>query len=215
MIKKEISIDLLAAQFPEINDLGLLSELKRYSEVIYATENKIIIEYGDQVTHVPMVISGTIKVSRQDENEHELFLYYLSSGDSCAASFSCCMVAKRSEISAVAEEDSILLMVPLKYANEWMEKYPIWRNFIFNMYEQRMYSLIDTIDRLAFTKLDEQLIEYLDLKSEAIKSSLIETTHQEIADDLNVTREAISRLLKKLEQSGKLKLGRNKIYLNN
>jgi CRP/FNR family transcriptional regulator len=206
-------LETIAQKFPEIDDESLLSEMVDYSQILKVKEGKSIIEYGAQITHVPLVLAGAVKVSRQDEKDHEIFLYYLTDGDSCAASFSCCLVQKRSEIMAVAEEDSEILMVPLQYADKWMGKYAEWRNFIINMYDQRLFSLIDTIDRLAFSKLDEQLMDYLEMKSMAIDSEIIETTHQNIAMDLNVTREAISRLLKKLERSGKLKLGRNKIQL--
>ena len=213
MDNKELLAKSISQKFPELQDFALLQVIVDYGQILKAKEGKVIIEYGAQITYVPMVLSGTIKVSRQDENDHELFLYYLTGGDSCAASFSCCLIQKRSEIMAVAEEDSTLLMIPLIYADQWMGKYSEWRNFIFNMYDQRLFSLIDTIDRLAFAKLDEQLMDYLERKSMALNSSLIETTHQSIAMDLNVTREAVSRLLKKLEHSGKLKLGRNKIQL--
>ena len=213
MDNKELLAKSISQKFPELQDFALLQDIVDYGQILKAKEGKVIIEYGAQITYVPMVLSGTIKVSRQHENDHELFLYYLTGGDSCAASFSCCLIQKRSEIMAVAEEDSTLLMIPLIYADQWMGKYSEWRNFIFNMYDQRLFSLIDTIDRLAFAKLDEQLMDYLERKSMALNSSLIETTHQSIAMDLNVTREAVSRLLKKLEHSGKLKLGRNKIQL--
>lgn len=208
-----ISIQTVKTRFPELNDEALLREIVDRSKIIKVSEGEAIIEYGDQISHVPLVLDGAIKVSREDDKDHEIFLYYLTSGDTCAASFSCCMVQKRSEISAIAEEDSMILMIPLEYADLWMGKYADWRNFIFNMYDQRMFSLIDTIDRLAFSKLDEQLVEYLDMKSLTLNSNVIETTHQKIAMDLNVTREAISRLLKKLEKAGKLKLERNKIHL--
>lgn len=199
--------------FPDIADEALVQEIMNSGNVVKTHEGDALIEYGDQITHVPLVLSGSLKVMRMDEDENELLLYFLTGGDSCAASFSCCMVKKRSEISAISEEDSEILMIPLESADNWMGKYASWRNFIFNMYDQRMFSLIDTVDRLAFAKLDEQLIDYLDLKAQIKGTNTIEIKHFEIATDLNVTREAISRLLKKLEKSGKVKLGRNKITI--
>ena len=215
MEKKDSIKSQILTQFANLDNEHLVSEIIQVSMIKHYKEGQLIIEYGDNITHIPLVINGSVKVSRQSEDESEIFLYYLNGGDTCAASFSCCMVKKRSEISAVAEDNSTLLMVPLERASAWMSKYPEWRNFIFNMYDDRIFSLIDTIDRLAFSKLDEQLLEYLELKSDAVHSRLIETTHGGIATDLNVTREAISRLLKKLEKSGQVKLGRNKIELLN
>lgn len=215
MNENNFLLDVIKAKFPELQDENLLKEIVDKSKILKVKESEAIIEYGDQITHVPLVLEGAIKVTREDEKDHEIFLYYLTAGDTCAASFSCCMVQKRSEISAIAEEDSKLMMIPLEYADQWMGKYADWRNFIFNMYDQRMFSLIDTIDRLAFSKLDEQLVEYLEMRAVTLNSSTVETTHQQIAMDLNVTREAISRLLKKLEKAGMLKLERNRIHLLN
>lgn len=208
-------IHVIESTFPDFTDRKLIEELARTSSVRNVKEGDILIDYGDVIKAVPLVLKGTIKVSRQAGEDKEIFLYYLSGGDTCAASFSCCMVRKRSEIFAVAEEDSTLLMVPLEKADQWMSIFPTWRNFIFNMYEMRLFSMIDTIDRLAFSNLDEQLIEYLQMKSEVTKSNAIETTHQHIAYDLNVSREAVSRLLKKLEKKGEVKLERNRIILAN
>ena len=123
------------------------------------------------------------------------------------------MIQKRSEIIAISEENSKVLMIPMELANEWISKYKSWREFVFTMYDDRMFSMIDTIDRLAFSNLDQQVLEYLEQKYFATGKDVIDTTHQQIAVDLNVSREAISRLLKKLENSGKVKLGRNKIQL--
>ena len=199
--------------FPELNDHSLVDEILNIASFRKVKEGVGLIEYGDQITHVPLVLSGSLKVMRINEEDEEVLLYFLVGGDSCAASFSCCMVKKRSEITAIAEEDSELIMIPLNKADSWLEKFPVWRNFIFNMYDQRLFSLIDTVDRLAFSKLDEQLMDYLELKAQIKGSQSIEIKHAEIATDLNVSREAISRLLKKLEKSGKVELGRNRIAL--
>lgn len=199
--------------FPEIYEESLLKEIIAAGKIEEFKEGDIIIDYGDQISHVPLVMKGSIKVSREGEGGKEIFLYYLISGDTCAASFSCCMIQKRSEIIAIAEEDSSILMIPMELANSWVGKYKSWREFVFTMYDQRMFSLIDTVDRLAFSNLDNQLLDYLEKKSLALNTQLIDTTHQEIASDLNVSREAVSRLLKKLENKGLLQLGRNKITL--
>ncbi len=204
---------MIRKKFPEINDEKLLRDLAVSTVERSVKDGDIVIDYGDEIKFIPMVLEGTIKVNRQAGEDQEIFLYYLMSGDTCASSFSCCMVQKRSEIIAIAEEDTKLLMVPVQKADQWMSEYPAWRNFIFNMYDIRMFSMIDTIDRLAFSNLDEQLIDYLEKKSSVLNTKVLETTHQEIAFDLNVTREAISRLLKKMENDGLVRLERNKIFM--
>lgn len=206
--------ELIKDKFPGIYDEALIDEIVLRSDLMDFNEGDILIDFGDPISHIPLVIEGSVKVSREGETGKEIFLYYLISGDTCAASFSCCMIQKRSEIIAIAEEDSKVIMIPMELANEWIGKYKSWREFVFTMYDQRMFSMIDTIDRLAFSNLDQQVLEYLEQKSFATGKETIDTTHQQIAVDLNVSREAISRLLKKLENSGKVKLGRNKIQLN-
>jgi CRP/FNR family transcriptional regulator len=213
MKSEEELIRLIKQKFPEINDPELLHDLAISAVEKTVKEGDILIDYGEEIKFVPLVLEGTIKVNRQSDEDHEIFLYYLMGGDTCATSFSCCMIRKRSEIIATAEEDSKLLMIPLVKADQWMSQYAAWRNFIFSMYDVRMFSMIDTIDRLAFSNLDEQLIDYLEKKSSVLDTPVIESTHQQIAYDLNVTREAVSRLLKKLENEGNVKLERNKIHL--
>lgn len=200
--------------FPEIsNDDELIKELIEHCKVQKFKKDDVIIDYGDNIEFVPLVISGLLKIIRQGEDGKELLLYFLGSGMSCAASFSCCMTQKRSEIMAVCEEDTTLLSVPLFYANSWMGTYDSWRNFIINIYDSRLFALIDTIDRIAFAKLDEKLLHYLEDLSTQKATDKLSLSHLQIAQDLNVSRESISRLLKKLESQKVLQLGRNEITL--
>jgi len=150
---------------------------------------------------------------REDETGNELFLYFLSPGQTCSMSFTCCMMNKKSAIRTIAEEDTRFIGIPIKYVDQWMTKYQSWKNFIMLSYDSRMTELVRTIDSIAFQKMDERLITYLQQKSLATQSKTIITTHQAIAQDLNASREAISRLLKQLEQDGQVRLGRNKIDL--
>ena len=121
---------------------------------------------------------------------------------------------RKSEIRTVAEEESSIISIPLKSMEDWMTKYPSWKNYIMLSYNQRFQELFNALDKIAFLKMDERLLKYLASKSRTLNSKVLEITHQEIAKELNASREAISRLLKKLEQSNLLSLGRNKIILN-
>ncbi|MCF1421110.1 Crp/Fnr family transcriptional regulator [Mangrovimonas futianensis] len=168
-----------------------------------------MMEIGEFVKSMPLLISGAIKVLREDQDGDELLLYYLEKGDTCSMTMACCMGQHRSQIRAIAEVDSKLIMVPIAKMEEWTSKYKSWRNFIFESYHNRINELLSTIDSIAFYQMDERLIQYLKEKARVNKENIIKNTHQEIAYDLHTSRVVISRLLKKLEQMGRIELHRN------
>jgi CRP/FNR family transcriptional regulator len=162
---------------------------------------------------MPLLVEGSVKVSRENDDGRELFLYYLHPGEACTMSFTCCMMNKKSQIRTVAEDNVMMIGIPVRYMDEWMSRYQSWKNFVLTSYDERMLELIQAIDSMAFQHMDERLLEYLEKRAQAQQSESIEATHQEIAYDLNASREAVSRLLKQLERSGRVKLGRNRIEL--
>lgn len=174
--------------------------------------NKII-EIGQYIQSMPLLIEGAIKILRDDEEGDELLLYFLESGDTCAMTLTCCLGNARSEIRAVAELDTKLIMVPVSKMEEWTRKYKSWRDFVFQSYHNRLMEMLETIDSIAFLKMDERLLKYLKDKSKVTNSMTISNTHQEIAHELHTSRVVISRLLKKLENQGKIKLNRNNIEI--
>lgn len=212
-INQEI-ITLVHQNFPGLSELALQKEIAIVGQLKHFKAGEIIMNYGSYVKSIPLLIKGSIKVVREDENDaKELLLYYLYAGETCSMSFSCCMMNKQSDIKTVAEDDSTMIIIPIKYVNEWMAKYPSWRNFVMRSYDSRLQEMIKTIDNIAFKKMDERLLEYLSERAEAHNSRIINSTHQEIAVDLNASREAVSRLLKKLEKKGVVLLERNKVKL--
>ncbi len=206
--------NLLLDKFHDLSDPEFIRDFESVAQIQKVKQGEMIIDYGDFISFVPLVISGLIKVSRTNEEDREILLYFLSGGDTCASSFSCCMIKKRSEIQAIAEEDSTLIAIPMEAADRWMSEYKVWRDFVFSNYDQKMYQLIDTIDRLAFSQLDQKLIDYLEDRSRFTDDGVIHVTHSVIAHDLNVSREAVSRMLKKMENQGMVTLERNSITLN-
>ncbi len=174
--------------------------------------NKII-EIGQYIQSMPLLIEGAIKILRDDEEGDELLLYFLESGDTCAMTLTCCLGNARSEIRAVAELDTKLIMVPISKMEEWTRKYKSWRDFVFQSYHNRLMEMLETIDSIAFLKMDERLLKYLKDKSTVTNSMAISSTHQEIAHELHTSRVVVSRLLKKLENQGKIKLNRNNIEI--
>lgn len=188
-----------------INDISNIAQLKTFKK------NDIIIDIGQDLTHIPILIEGNIKVLREDNDGHELLLYVLESGDTCAMSLTCCMAKSMSKIRAIADEDVKVIMIPIAYMTKWFDSNESWRSFILNSYQVRFDEMLETIDTLAFMKMDERLFKYLTDHVKLTASTNLEITHQEIAEDLNTSRVVISRLLKQLEREHKIELGRNKI----
>lgn len=213
MDTKETIFGLVRKHYPQIAELGLQEEIATVGQIMQFKAGEVIMDFGSYVRLIPLIIKGSVKVSREDEEGNELFLYYIQPGEACSMSFTCCMMKKRSEIRTVAEDNSFIIGIPIKYMDDWMSRYQSWKNFIMVSYDRRLLELIKTIDVIAFKKMDERLLDYLQKKSDVLQSRLLSVTHQEIAYDLNASREAVSRLLKQLERNGRVKLGRNKIEL--
>jgi CRP/FNR family transcriptional regulator len=204
---------LLQKHFPSITEFSLIQEILEYGQVQTVSAGTVILEHGNYVKGIPLVLEGIIKVSRTDALGKELFLHYIRAGETCSVTLTCCRIDKKSQLKSIAEAKTTLINVPVKYMEIWMNKYPSWKNFVMLSYDQRLNQLIEVIDMVAFEKTDSRLLKYLEQKSEAINSTIIHTTHAQIALDLNASREAISRLLKQMEKDGILELGRNKIEL--
>ena len=185
-----------------------INQVGTYKEIPAGTK---LIEIGDYVRSMPLLISGAIKIMRDDSEGDELLLYFLERGDTCAMTMACCMGQKKSEIRAVAEKDTRLIMIPVQKMEEWMSKYQTWRSFVLESYQLRLNEMLETIDTIAFLKMDERLLKYLRDKAKINGDDCLETTHQQIAYDLHTSRVVISRLLKALENEGKIQLHRNHI----
>ncbi|UII77370.1 Crp/Fnr family transcriptional regulator [Flagellimonas sp. HMM57] len=191
----------------------LLDEIAEVGNSIEVSAGDTIMEIGNYVRAMPLLLVGAIKVLREDDEGDELLLYYLEQGETCSMSLACCMGSKKSEIRAIAETDAKILMVPVHKMQEWMAKYKGWRNYVFESYHSRLNELLNTVDTIAFKNLDQRLLEYLKKKCQVTNDTNIWNTHQEIAYDLHTSRVVISRLLKKLEKMKKLKLHRSHIHL--
>lgn len=170
-----------------------------------------IISPGVDAQEIPLVIEGTLRIMRQDNDANEIFLYYLEGGETCAMSITCCLEHKKSEFSAIAEEDSLLWLIPVQAMDSWVTKYESFRRFVFRSYQARFDELLLAIDSVAFMKMDERLFKYLLDKKQSSGSFVIHKTHEQIAHELNTSRVVVSRLLKKLEQEGKIEQYRNRI----
>ena len=191
----------------------LVKELAQFGEMKFYKEGDIIMDYGKYIRMMPIVVKGTIKVFRMDDTGKEILLYYLSSNESCSMAYSCCVEAKKSEVKAIAEDDVELIAIPHIKLDEWLCKYPSWKNYIMRSFNERFLELLKSIESIAFHKLDERLIAYLKEKKRLSGSNVIKASHYVIADELATSRVVVSRLLKHLENDGKILLYRNEIKL--
>ncbi|WP_417875029.1 Crp/Fnr family transcriptional regulator [Xanthomarina gelatinilytica] len=192
------------ALLQEINQVGVFKEIP---------EGNKLIEIGDYIKSMPLLISGAVKILREDDQGDELVLYFIERGDTCAMTLSCCMGQKKSEIRAIAETDTTLIMIPVEHMSLWMGKYKSWQNFILQSYHERMSELLEAIDTIAFLKMDERILKYLRDKAMVNHSEEISATHQQIANDLHTSRVVVSRILKALENNHQIKINRNRITL--
>ena len=205
------SLQLLKDQYGYLFEEALLEEIQKVGSVKTVEEGFTLIEVSQKVDFIPLLLRGTLKIIREDKEGNEILLYYLERGDTCAMSFSCCMGNRKSKVRAVAEEESEILTIPIQYIDAWISKYASWKAFVFDTFNVRIDELIETVDSIAFMKLDERLKKYLTDKAKVTGSTELSATHQDIAYDLNTSRVVISRLLKQLEKRGEIRLSRNKV----
>ena len=189
----------------------LLNEIAEVGTYRFVKENELLLDIGDQFHQIPLMLTGAIKISRETKAGEEIVLYFLERGDTCTITFGSGLQSSKSKVRGVAEKDSEIIFIPVEKLEEWMVKYPSWRSFVIDSYNIRLNEMLEAIDTLAFMKMDQRLFKYLIDKVQIMRSTTLNTTHQEIAVDLNTSRVVISRLLKQLENEGKIKLYRNKI----
>jgi CRP/FNR family transcriptional regulator len=208
-----MDIELLEQKFRHILDDDLIKEIEKVGSLRTFLKDDIIIDINQNLTYIPLLLSGDIKILREDDDGNELLIYFLEAGETCAMSLTCCMGTTKSKIRAVAEKDSTLVMIPVQNMQNWFHNNESWRNFILQSYQIRFDEMLQAIDNLAFMKMDKRLYKYLINQATINDSKTILIKHQEIAEDLHTSRVVVSRLLKQLENEKKIRLGRNKIEI--
>ncbi|MBP9055742.1 MAG: Crp/Fnr family transcriptional regulator, partial [Saprospiraceae bacterium] len=164
-------------KFQYIFESELINELCKSGVVKTYKEGSTLMDIGQVLTHMPLVISGSVKVLKEDKEGNELLLYYLEYGDTCAVTMSCCTKPSKSAIKAITESDAEILFIPIEKMEEWMVKYKSWRGFVLDSYNIRMNEMLDAIDNLAFNNMEERLYKYLREKVMITKESKIHITH--------------------------------------
>lgn len=208
-----MNLEELKSYLPNFTDPKLLQAILDKGQIIHLAAGKVLMEPGQFVKMVPIVLEGSIKILRMDEEGKELFLYYLDAGETCALSLTCCAASKPSEIRAIVEEDTTLIGIPIGVHEQWTDEFRQWKDFVSNTYQSRFQEMLVALDAVAFKRMDERLMRYIVTKMKQHKANELHTTHQEIANELGTSREVISRLLKQLEKKKWIELGRNVIYI--
>lgn len=188
----------------EMDEVGIVKSMPAGSTVL---------QENSYIRSIFILVSGSVRIMRTEDEGREILLYYLKPGQSCITSFLSGMHEDTCKVRAVVEEDAEILFIPINKAKEWITQYPEWANFIFKLYHIRFEELLTVINAIAFEKLDDRIVSLLMKKKEVYQSNDFTITHQQIAEELGTTREVISRLLKQLEKSGKILLGRNRVIL--
>jgi CRP/FNR family transcriptional regulator len=200
---------IVEERFKYLFEAELLAEIASSGQFKTVSEGDFLMTIGQKITHMPLILSGSLKVMTEDEKGDDLLLYYLELGDTCAMTFSCCAKETNSSINVIAEEKSEMLLIPIENMELWMAKYSSWRNFVLESYNSRFNEMLTSIDSLAFDNMDQRLKKYLRDKAMIARGADLIITHADIANDLHSSRVVISRLMKKLEIEGIIKQRRN------
>lgn len=205
---------LVNENFSFLFEKDLLNEMATVARYKIVKKDEFLMDIGQEMTFMPLIISGAIKVFRTDNDGDDYILYFIEGGDTCAMTLNCCIKGAKSEIKAIAETDSELLLIPLHKLEDWLH-FKSWRSFVFGSYNNRFSEMLEAVDSLAFMNMNARVLKYLKDKVLANKSEFLEITHNTISLELNTSRVVISRILKKLEIDNQIKLHRNQIEVIN
>ena len=198
--------------FKDLED-ALFRELQEKGRIIEAPAGKTLLQSGQHIRSTIIVLDGLVKLFRENDEGNEFFMYHLHAGEGCALSLICDRTFRSSAVTAKAVTDAVLLVVPLEHTENWMRQYRTWYHFVVGTYRKRYEELLETIDHIAFQNMDERLEFYLRRHRQALGKDVLEITNTQIAQELNSSREVISRLMKKLSEDGKVRLLKNGIQI--
>ena len=210
---KEVLREKLEDYYTSIFEKELIDEIVNVGIFRTIPSHEILLDIGDKMTHVPLILNGAVKIIREDNQGEEIALYYIEKGDTCAISFVNCIHRTESMFRGITEKETDGIFIPVDIIDTWLAKYKSWREFVIDTYHLRLMEMVESIDSLAFMKLDDRLHKYLIDKVKVLNTNTLIITHQEIAADIHTSRVVVSRLLKILENEGKLKIRRNRIII--
>ena len=199
--------------YGSIFEKELIDEIVKVGFIDKYKHGETLVDIGENMTHIPLILSGAVKIIRREKEGEELVLYFLEKGDTCAVSFINCINRKESIFKAVVENDTEAIFLPVEHIDDWLANYKTWRHYIIDSYHFRLIEMVESIDGLAFMNMNQRLLKYLGDKAKVNQDINLDITHQEIADDLNTSRVVVTRLLKQLHTDGKVYSTRNKVQV--
>ena len=202
-----LSKETLTKLFPDWED-GLYDAILNEAELKEAKAGTTLLKMGQNIKSAMLVVEGTIKLYQEDETGGEYFMYHLNPGEACAVTLVCNYHHEQSQVLAKAVTDIQYLAIPIEFMEKWLNEFKSWHYFVIKTYRSKYEELLKTINEIAFKNMDERLEFYI-LKYVKQFGSIVNLTHQDIAKDLNTSREVISRLLKKMEHNGWIVMNRN------
>lgn len=212
MITQELILrEKLADYYSDVFEDELIDEIVKVGYFDKVKSGELLIDIGIEMTHIPLILDGVVKIIRQEKEGEEIVLYFLERGDTCAISFVNCINRKQSMFKGVVERDIEAIFIPVEFIDNWLARFKSWRHFIIDSYHFRLIEMVESIDSLAFMKMSERLMKYLTDKVKINNDVDLEITHQEIANDMNSSRVVITRVIKQLHDEGKIFSTRNKI----
>jgi len=197
---------------PNSRVAAVIDALLRLGIMKHIEPGAIILGEKSKTRSIPFVISGSVKVLRIDEDK-ELVLYYLQPGENCIMSLMAGLFQDVNNVRMVAEDRCEITYVPIEAMQQAMLDNPELLIYIFQIYHRRFIEILDVIDAIAFRRLDDRLLQYLERKAEITGNRSLILTHEQLAQELGSAREVMSRLLKQMENNKLVELGRNRITL--
>lgn len=191
----------------------LVHQMSSVGELKTIKAGEVFMRSGQYIRSTLLILDGLVKIYREDDEGNEFFMYYLEAGQACALSLVCAANQETSELMAKAVTDTEVLSIPISYMDQWMSTYKSWYQFVLRSYRSRFEELLQTIDHIAFRNMDERLLFYLKRHHEKLKTNLIPLSFTEVAQELNSSREVISRLMKKLADKGFIRLHRTHVEI--
>lgn len=196
-----------------LTDPSLLRKLVSENQARVIPPGQIILDFHKYIRNIPIVLRGYVKVVGEDDEGNEILLYYIKPGESCVMSILGAMTGSASKVKAITIDETEILFLSPESAARLIKEHPAWSEYIFTLYRTRFEELLQVVAKVSFKRLDERILDLLEEKVRLFGSKDVKITHQQIADEIGSPREAISRVLKKLEQEGLLQLGRGSILL--
>ena len=197
--------EIIHQLFPEF-EAELLKDMAEHAQIKEIKAGEQLMKTGQYFRSTMLVLQGLVKVYREDEEGNEYFIYYLQPGQACALSMICAIRQQTSQLMGKAVTDTTILAIPLEYMDSWITKYKSWYYYVLGSYRNRFEDLLLTIDHIAFRNMDERLFFYLERQQRTLNTNILTVSNTEIAQELNSSREVISRLMKKLAEKGNIRL---------